>query len=91
MKLVVNICFGGFNLPDDVMEELGYIFADDPNIRGDLRLIKMVEENPERFEFNYTKLRVVEIPSAATDYEINEYDGLETVTYVLDGKIEHVC
>lgn len=90
MKLVVNSCYGGFNLPDEVLEELGYSHVDSINIRGDLRLIKMVEENPERLKCAFSRLEVVEIPSAATDYEIDDYDGIETVTYVLDGKIKHV-
>ena len=32
-------------------------------------------------------LVVVEIPDGATDWDIYEYDGLETIIYVLNGKI----
>jgi hypothetical protein len=32
-------------------------------------------------------LVVVEIPDNATDWNIEEYDGLETVIYVLNGRI----
>lgn len=94
MKLVVNRCYGGFSLPDDVVKELGYKDTYDYdvnwNLRGDLRLIKMIEENPKRFVGNYSELKVVEIPDNATDYEIDEYDGAESVTYVVDGKLHHV-
>lgn len=89
MKLVINVCFGGFDLPNEVMEELGYTYSDSLNIRGDLRLIKMVEEDPELFEAHHAKLKVVEIPAAATDYKIDDYDGAESVIYVLNGKIKY--
>ena len=89
MKLVINCCYGGFDIPDEVLEELGYTYSDSPNLRGDLRLIKMVEENPKRFEAYHAKLKVVEIPDAATDYKIDDYDGMESVIYVLDGKIKY--
>lgn len=32
---------------------------------------------------------IVEIPDNVTDWEISEYDGWESVVYVLDGKIYH--
>lgn len=89
MKLVINRCFGGFDLPDEVLEELGYTYFDTPNLRGDLRLIKMVEEDPKRFKGLGTSLKVVNIPDAATDYKIDEYDGAESVIYVLNGKINY--
>lgn len=93
MKLVVNRCYGGFGIPDDVAKELGYedVYDYDVNwnLRGDLRLIKMIEEDPKRFEDDCTELKVVEIPDNVTDYEIDEYDGVESVTYVVNGKIHH--
>jgi hypothetical protein len=33
---------------------------------------------------------VVEIPNEATDYEILEYDGLEEVVCVIDGKLHWI-
>jgi redox-sensitive bicupin YhaK (pirin superfamily) len=35
------------------------------------------------------RLRLVEIPDTMTDWEKNDYDGIETITYVVDGKIYH--
>jgi len=94
MKLVINRCYGGFGVPKDVVKKLGYKdifdYNVDWNLRGDLRLIKMVEEDPMRFVDSCTELKVVEIPDNATDYEISDYDGLESVTYVVNGKIHHV-
>lgn len=93
MKLVVNTTYGGFKVPKSVLAELGYpddYSCYDRNIRGDLRLIKMVEENPKRFMDCGTKLRVVELPRGTTDYEVLDYDGKESVIYVLDGKIKYI-
>lgn len=90
MKLVINTCYGGFDLQNEALEELGYTYSGDPNLRGDLRLIRMVEEDPKRFRGPVTSLKVVNIPSDATDYEINDYDGVESVIYVLDGKIKYI-
>lgn len=83
MKLVINRSYGAFNLPSGVAEELGYRNSWSENLRGDLRLVKMVEENEERFY----SLLVVEIPKEATDYKIVDYDGKESVIYVVNGKL----
>lgn len=34
-------------------------------------------------------LRVIEIPDEATDYMVVEYDGVEGVIYVVDGKLHY--
>ena len=96
MKLVVNRSYGSFYIPKHILKELGYKDCWDWdinwNMRGDLRLIKMVEENPKQFQEDgfHPELCVIEIPKEATDYEILEYDGAESVIYVLNGKIHHV-
>ena len=36
------------------------------------------------------RLKVVEIPDEATDWEIDEYDGSESIICVVDGKIRHI-
>lgn len=87
MKLVINSCFGGFDIPDEYSSEF-----DSPwNVkRNDLRLIELVEkltrEGKNAFTCS-TCLVVVEIPDEATDYMINDYDGQESVIYVVDGKL----
>lgn len=35
------------------------------------------------------RLEIAEIPDEAMDWKLDEYDGLESVTYVVDGKIYH--
>lgn len=44
----------------------------------------------ERKAFDFGRLEhliVVEIPDESTDYYIEDYDGVESVIYVVDGKI----
>ena len=89
MKIVVNKCYGGFGLSDWAMEQLGINVYYDID-RTDSRLVELVENFPEKVDNFYSNLIVVSIPDTSTDWEIDEYDGLETVIYVLDGKIRRV-
>lgn len=89
MKLVVNKCYGGFGLSDWAMEQLGINVYYDID-RTDSRLVELVENFPEKVDNFYSNLIVVNIPDTSTDWEIDEYDGLETVIYVIDGKIRRV-
>lgn len=88
MKIVINECFGGFSVNDNIVKILNlesrYDLEDD---RTNAKLIELIEAG-ENVNDEYSDLVVVEIPDDATDYMINEYDGYETVYYVLDGKIK---
>lgn len=90
MKIVINGCYGGFGLSKKALGILGvedeYEYYDDAK-RTDTELIKVVEELGKEADRNFSQLTVVEIPDEATDFEIEEYDGSESVIYVLDGKI----
>lgn len=90
MKIVINACYGGFSLSRAAMEVCGTNSAYDEDQRFNPALIGMVERNPNIAGGRYTHLQVVEIPDNATDYEIDEYDGWETVLYVVDGKIHRI-
>lgn len=86
MKIVINECYGGFEVPDEFYEEWitsGY----SGDIRTNERFIEFVGDG---YEFNCSELVVAEIPDNATDYFINEYDGMETIFYVVDGKIHTI-
>ena len=87
MKLVVNKCYGGFELSKKAEEMLGVDYYDVE--RNDPKLVQIVEELGEEANNNYSELQVVEIPNEATDFDISEYDGIETVIYVVDGKIKY--
>lgn len=85
MEVIVNRCWGGAKLSDEVAKELKvskYDFC-----RDDYYVIKAVKENPERASGKFSKLKVIQIPDETTDYMIKDYDGMETVIYVVGGKL----
>lgn len=85
MKIVLNKCYGGFGLDDELAEQYG---IDKWSVdRADAKLVELVEKYGEDAGDSYTELEIVEIPEEATDWEIDEYDGFESVIYVVDGKI----
>lgn len=90
MKIVINKCFGGFSVNDNIVKMLNlesrYDLEDD---RTNAKLIELIESGVN-VNNDYSDLVVVEIPDDATDYMINEYDGYENVLYVLDGKIKRI-
>lgn len=83
MKMVINANYGGFGL--DVAEQYEnwvYNFTGD---RFNTELVEFVETHPDECG----DLAIVIIPDEATDWEMDEYDGWESVIYVLNGKIVH--
>lgn len=87
MKIVLNKCYGGFGLDAELAEQYG---IDEWSVdRSDAQLVELVEKYGENAGDTYSKLKIVEIPDKATDWEIDEYDGFESVIYVVDGKIHH--
>lgn len=88
MKIVLNSCFGGFSVSQNVVRELGLKSEYHAN-RQDPRLIEMVEKDSKATSGWAASLRVVDIPEEATDWELTEYDGIEGIIYVLDGKLHH--
>lgn len=96
MEIVVNRCYGGFDAPDEVYELLGIDTESsyfEPIERTNRTLINYVALHSNRHGIlavgDCAELEVITIPDTATDWEINEYDGYETVIYVLDGKLHH--
>lgn len=86
MKIVINTCFGGFELSPDglarykelsgVLDVTGYSAR---NIRrDDKHLVQTVEELGGLASSWYSALHVVEIPDDI-NWKITEYDGAETV------------
>ncbi|MDD5006395.1 MAG: hypothetical protein PHS93_10000 [Candidatus Omnitrophica bacterium] len=94
MKVVINVCFGGFSLSEAVYKELGIkydgygylsnedlgIFSDNYNAyRSDPRLINAIEKvGIENSGGGCAKLSIVDIPEGIS-WEIDEYDGNESV------------
>lgn len=91
MKIVLNKCYGGFSLSQYAADMLGVdCYCDPDEIREDVQLIIYIESfGSKRVSGGSANLRVVEIPNSYTDYEINDYDGIEVLTYVMDGKLYH--
>ena len=94
MKIVVNKCFGGFSLTEDVYKELGiewdeygYLRNEDLGIssdnymayRSDPNLINAIEKIGESNSGGWaSELEIVDIPDGI-EYTIDDYDGFETV------------
>jgi len=87
MELVINTCFGGFGLSKKAHAWLG---TNDTPDREDPRLVECVRTLGEEANGEFAELEVVELPGGVTDWEVEEYDGAESVIYVLDGKIHHL-
>lgn len=89
MKVVLNKCYGGFSLSTEADKILNLTRRYDTD-RTDERLIALIEKHGSKWvSGTYAHLAIVDIPDRCTDWEINEYDGYEDVTYVVDGKLYH--
>lgn len=88
MKLVINTCYGGFDVPDECLKDFG-VSCSWHIERNDPKLVSLAERliAEGKNSFDFSRLVVVDIPDEATDYMINEHDGMESVIYVLDGKL----
>lgn len=90
MELVINKCYGGFTLSAKALKALKMTEDETGELeRNDERLVACVKSLKEKASGMYSKLEVVSIPDDFTDYEIDEYDGRESVIYVVDGKLRH--
>lgn len=89
MRIVVNACYGGFGLSEKAVEILG---VDEFEIeRTNEKLIELIESKGSEFVgAKYSKLKIIDLPADCTDYTIVEYDGMETIYYVVSGKIYSV-
>ena len=91
MKFVVNTCFGGFGLSKEAQAYLDcteYSYSAEC-LRNDENLIKCVEELKGKASGHFAELHIMYVPDDATDWMITNYDGVEEVLYVLDGKMRY--
>lgn len=77
MKIVINTCFGGFELSDIALKELNIEYGDDIK-RNDPGLVEIVERLGRESWGSCARLRIVEIPNAVK-WTIIEYDGVEYI------------
>ena len=89
MKIVVNRCWGGFSLSDEACTLLNCETYDyiNPEMRNDFNLISAVETLGKDANGLHANLVVKEISDEATDYTIIDYDGMENIVYVVNGKL----
>lgn len=87
MKMVIHCGLGYFKLPKKFCELYG-VDEYDPIDRMDKDLISYIEANGNN-DSDCSNLYVVEIPDTATDWDIDSYDGIELITYVVDGKLHY--
>jgi hypothetical protein len=88
MKIVVNHCYGGFGVNPDYNVLLKH-YENEQELRTNPILIDLIESGIY-VDSRYAKLAVVEIPDNATDWDIWEYDGMETVICVVDEKLRYL-
>lgn len=90
MMYVINANWGGFEVPEELEEQIdleNYDLGlyDYDEIRKDERLIEWVKAHKGE-----TDLALVNIPDEATDWEMDEDDGWESIIAVINGKIVHL-
>lgn len=103
MKIVINGCYGGFQISEQALALLSHDMdwysskagwsrengGFKPIHRTDPELVTLIETKGVGFvSTKVSQLLVVEIPDEATDWIIESYeDGHETIYYVLNGLI----
>lgn len=93
LDIILNKCYGGLSFSREALERAGFDWEDryDPGLRRSQRLVDAVRELGDRAAGSRSsKPVVVTIPKEATDWRLMEYDGIETILYVVDGKIHQV-
>lgn len=88
MKMILNKCYGGFSLSQACADKYGYdIYPWEDNARFDPRLIAEVERDSDWASGPMASLHVVNIPDNTTDWRRENHDGIESVVFVVDGKL----
>ena len=91
MKMVINRCYGGFFISDWCAAQLNIpVDKYGPEYfpeRNDPKFVELVKNHPDKVSGRMAKLKVVSIPDNATDWQLHDYDGAESIIYVVDGKI----
>lgn len=78
MKIVINRCYGAFDLSEKAKEMLGIEYETEIE-RNDPRLVAVVEELGDEANTWCSSLTIAEIPDDV-DWVIEDYDGVEWVS-----------
>lgn len=91
MKFVIHADWGSYSIPKTVKEKF-----DEFNVKYDESIFNpdgSFEVRTNNFFIEYVEqshdpyYKIVNVPDNFTDYTIFDYDGKETLIYVVDGKI----
>ena len=91
MIFILNKCYGGWSISDFAMEQLG-LDSNYPDMDevDEKKLAELINEyGSEKCSGHSAKLKVIEIPDNATDWDVEDYDGIERIVYVVDGKLNY--
>ena len=91
MIFILNKCYGGWSISDFAMEQLG-LDSNYPDMDevDEKKLAELINEyGSEKCSGHSAELKVIEIPDNATDWDIEDYDGIERIVYVVDGKLNY--
>lgn len=89
MKIIINTCYGGFGINSEWCAKNCEKTCNE-DCRKCEKLIHAIEKKEKTVNNEFSKLTIVEIPDEVTDYKIQNYDGDESLLYVLNGKIKYV-
>lgn len=90
IEILINRCFGGFDFSEGFISEYPEVYEKVEVRRDDPELIEAVREfGLKSSAGSMSAFGIAHVPDDATDWEIQEYDGLESVIYVQNGKIHH--
>lgn len=90
MYVLINRSWGGFRFSDEFCEKYDIPRCIDTESRADVNIIKNVcEFGFDKSSSEFSKIRVAKIPDNTTDFDIYDYDGMEKVIYVVDGKLNY--
>jgi hypothetical protein len=82
MQVVINRCYGGFGLSTEaeriLLETLGEDAFHEMERHNPI-FVSLVKNMGEAVNNTYSKLQVIEIEDGL-DYEVDEYDGYESIT-----------
>ena len=85
MYVVVNRCFGGYSLSEDFCKNYGHY----ENRTNKEFIRELCEYGFKKASGGFADIAIAEISDDISDYEIIDYDGIESIIYVTNGKISH--
>lgn len=85
MKVVINVCYGGWGLSEAAEKLVNKALDENPSVFGTQEeVVKLIEEFGSEFVSGpHSKLEIVEVPDGL-EYSISEYDGFESIETYLE-------